>query len=122
MSKIIKEFKVTAREFVIKTNLGDTVCICGNHINGAYLAIPRLELSVELTDDGNIKDNTDRIFGTLDDIRPAGYKFKSIEHMKNFSRDIAEAVNPYIITKQTTEEYLESIMGTRGKENGTKNL
>lgn len=117
MSKIIREYNITAREFAIKTNLGDTVCICGNHINGAYLAIPSLELSVELTDDGNIEDNTDRIFGALDDIRPANYKFKSVEHMKNFSSDIAEAVNPYITTEQTAEEYLKSIMSTGGVAN-----
>lgn len=100
MAEIIREYKVTAREFVIKTKDMEVTCIIGNHINGGYLAIPSLGLSVELTDDGNVEDNTDRILGALDDVRPAGYKFKSINHMKNFSQEIAEAINSYIMSTE----------------------
>lgn len=112
MSEIIKEYNVTAREFTIKTSIGDIVCICGNHINGAYLAIPSLELLVELADDGNIQDNIDRIFSVLDDIRPVSHKFKSVEHMKIFSKDIAGAINLYIFKVQSREEYFKSIRGS----------
>lgn len=112
MAKIIREYKVTAREFSINTNIGEIICITGNHINGAYLAIPSLGMSVELTDDRNVEDNTNRILGALDDVRPAGYKFKSINHMKDFSQKIAEAINPYITeTEQSPEEFFKSIMG-----------
>lgn len=117
MAEIIRSYKVTAREFAIKTNYGDIVCIFGNHINGAYLAIPLLGLSVELADDGSVEDNTNRILDALDDVRPAGYKFKSINHMKNFSQEIAEIINPYITTEQSPEELMKSIMGIGGNSN-----
>ena len=115
MMEIIREYKVTAKEFVIKTNLGDTVCICGNHINGAYLAIPSYGMSVELADDGNIEDNTDRIQIAFDDVRNKQCNY--IIATRDVSRNIAEAINPYITTEQTVEEYFKSIMGEEGNNN-----
>lgn len=122
MAKIIREYKVTAKEFSIKTNDRNVVCIVGNHINGAYLVIPSFGISVELTDDGDIEENKYRIIEAFDNSKNT-WRYSSSPNVVAFlAQEIAEVINPYITTEQTAEEYLKSIMGTRGKENGIKNL
>lgn len=96
MSKIIREHHVTAREFVIKTSEGNITCIVGKHINGAYLAIPSYGVSVELTDDGNIEDNEYRISDVFDNLKDTQGLSSSFGHIEFVSREIAEAINPYI--------------------------
>lgn len=115
MAKIIREYKVTAREFSIKTNDGNVVCIVGNHINGAYLVIPSFGISVELTDDGDIEENKYRIIEAFDNSKNTWCYSSSPNVVAFLAQEIAEVINPYITTKQTAEEYLESIMGTKGE-------
>lgn len=115
MAEITREHKVTAREFTIKTRDGNILCIVGNHINGAYVVIPSFGISTELADDGNIEDNTDRIIEAFDNSKNT-WCFSSSPNVIGFlSREIAEAINPYITEiEQSPEEFMKSIMGIRG--------
>ena len=118
MAEIIREYKVTAREFVIKTKDLDVICICGTHINGAYFAIPSLQICGELSSFGNISDNKDRIWDLFYDKR-RNLSIPPQADRENLAEEIAEAINPYIIElKENPEEFFKSIMGVGGDHNG----
>lgn len=62
MAKIERRFKCNCKEFSVSHNGNSILVICGKHINGAYCAFPKLNVSVELSGyDGDYSFNEKKL-------------------------------------------------------------
>lgn len=95
MAKVNTQYGVTAMEYNITTHGLSFLCIFGEHVNGAYIAIVNFGISAELSALDDIGYNTMSILkGLL--ICEDKWLPKSKKVLHEIAEEIAEAINPYI--------------------------
>lgn len=95
MAKINTQYGVTAMEYNITTHGLSFLCIFGEHVNGAYIAIVNFGISAELSALDDIGYNTRNIFNGLEMCKD-GWLPEDREELYEIAEEIAEAINPYI--------------------------
>ena len=92
MAKIRMEYNVTAKEFSVDAGGLNFLVICGQHVNGGYVAFPGFGVSTELA----VNDafyNASRIAEILHDAPIArNWLPKSEDKLKELAGELSEAI------------------------------
>lgn len=118
MVKICNEFSATVNEVTISVDGISFLCLCGNHINGAYISILDAGVAAELSScTGDYDYNAEKILDALERSGdPTVIRMMNIprKELKQKMMEIAKAIAPYIeLTEEKQIDALKKAIGVK---------